>query len=108
MRPANQQKAIRHMEYLISRKLSGNRQTRVKEQTRRANQIAVSIWQRYQVGPYQYQLKHLRWYLETQTKHLKSATRYRHWLTIRNILTALGKQDGWLGHLQGPWIKHQN
>ena len=103
MRPANQQQAEKHMEHLLNRKLTGNRHTKVKEHTQRAKRIAAIIWARFQVGPYQYQLKHLHWYLQTQTTHLKPATRYRYWLTIQNILHALNKQGEWLCWLQGAW-----
>lgn len=103
MRPANQQQAERHMEHLLNRKLEGNRGTRVKEHTQRAKKIAASIWKRFQVGPYQYRLKHLRWYLQVQTRHLKPSTRYRYWLTIKNILRALNKEAAWIHRLHGPW-----
>jgi hypothetical protein len=95
MRPANQQQAERYMEHLLNRKLKGNRSTRVKEHTQRAKKIAAVIWTRFQVGPYQYQLKHLKWYLDTQTRHLKAATQYRHWLTVKNIAHALHKENEW-------------
>ena len=104
MRPANQQRAEKHMEHLLNRKLTGNRHTKVKEHTKRAKRIAAIIWTRFQVGPYQYQLKHLRWYLQAQTKHLKPATRYRYWLTTKNILKALNKEVDWGTQLQGNWI----
>lgn len=103
MRPANAQQAIRHMEHLLARKLTGNRSSRVREHLTRAKQIAARIYGQFQVGPYQYQLKHLHWYLETQSHTLKPATRYRHWLTVRNIINALDKSADWLPHLQGTW-----
>ena len=96
MCPANQQQAERHMEHLLNRKLKGNRSTRVKEHTQRAKKIAASIWKRFQVGPYQYQLKHLKWYLDTKIRHLKPDTQYRHWLTVKNIIVALGKESDWM------------
>lgn len=99
MRPANQQQAERHMEHLLNRKLKGNRGTRVKEHTHRAKKIATVIWTRFHVGPYQYQLKHLKWYLNTQIRHLKAATQYRHWLTVKNIIFALGKENDWIAGL---------
>ncbi len=55
-----------HMEHLLNRKLKGNRGTRVKEHTQRAKKIAAVIWTRFHVGPYQYQVKHLKWYLDTK------------------------------------------
>ena len=95
MRPANHQQAAIHMEYLLNRKISGCRRTKVKEHIQRAKRIAVIIWTRFQIGPYQYQLKHLAWYINTQTQHLQPATRYRHWLTVRYIVSALNKLDEW-------------
>ena len=103
MRPANQQQAERHMEYLLNRKLKGNRSTRVKEHTHRAKKIAAMIWTRFHVGPYQYQLKHLKWYMDTRIRHLKPDTQYRHWLTIKNIVDVLNKEDNWEAQLQGSW-----
>ena len=99
MRPANHKQAEQHMEHLLNRKLKGNRGTRVKEHTHRAKKIAALIWKRFQVGPYQYQLKHLKWYLDTQIRHLKPATQYRHWLTVKNIIVALGKESDWMSRL---------
>ena len=95
MRPANQQQAIRHMEHLLNRKIKGNRQTRVKEHLNRARCIATAIWARFQVGPYQYKLKHLRWYMEVCTRNLAPNTCYRYWLTIKKIVHALDKNAGW-------------
>ena len=95
MRPANQQQAVRHMEYLLKRRIKGNRQTCVKEHINRAKRIAIVIWVRFQVGPYQYQLKHLRWYIEVCMRDLAPNTRYRHWLTIRHIVRALDKNTRW-------------
>ncbi|MGH1462916.1 MAG: hypothetical protein ACRBB6_12855 [Neptuniibacter sp.] len=100
MRPANQQQAERHMEHLLNRKLKGDRSTRVKEHTQRAKKIAALIWKRFQVGPYQYQLKHLKWYMDTKIRHLKPDTQYRHWLTVKNILKALNKEEGWMNQLK--------
>ena len=104
MRPANPHQTRQHMSHLLNRKLKGNRHTRVREHTRRAQNIAAIIWRQFQVGPYQYRVKHLRWYLETQTTHLKPATRYRYWLTTKNITWALHKEADWLALLQGLWV----
>lgn len=100
MRPANQQQAERHMQHLLNRKIPGNRQTKVKEHTRRAKRIAGTIWNRFQVGPYQYKLKHLKWYMDTQIQHLKPATQYRYGLTINSIVLALNKGPHWTNQLK--------
>ena len=83
------------MEHLLKRKIKGNRQTCVKEHKGRAKRIAIAIWRRFQVGPYQYKHKHLRWYIEIYTKGLTPNTRYRHWITIRHIVTSLDKNAVW-------------
>jgi len=57
----------------------------------------------FNMGPYQYQLKHLKWYLDTQTHHLTGNTVYRHWLTTKNVVAALSKEADWVGQLQGAW-----
>ena len=100
MRPANQQQAIRHMNHLLKCKLKGNRQASVKEHLNRARRIAVAIWGRFQVGPYQYQLKHLGWYIEVYTKDLKPSTRYRYRLTIIHIDRALNLNTEWANFLR--------
>lgn len=105
MKPANARQAEQHMHHLLNRKLPGKRHTNVKEHTGRAKRIAHSIWKRFQVGPYQYQLKHLMWYLNFHTAHLKPVTRYRHWLTLRHIVRALNKPDAWLQVLQRLKVK---
>ncbi len=105
MRPANIHQAKAQMTHLLGRKLTGNRKTRVREHTRRGQQISDAIWRRFQVGPYQYRLKHLRWYLDIQTKELKPATRYRHWLTVQNIVQTLNKDADWFNSLKGPWME---
>ncbi|TQV78014.1 hypothetical protein FKG94_13080 [Exilibacterium tricleocarpae] len=103
MRPANAQQAVQHMEHLLARKLTGKRSSRVREHLNRAKRIAAIIHYQFQVGPYQYQVKHLRWYLATQTAQLKPAARYRHWLTIKYCVYALNKEAHWMGVLQGSW-----
>ena len=104
MRPANCQQAVQHMEHLLARKLTGRRSSRVKEHLNRAKRIAAILYRQFQVGPYQYKVKHLRWYLITQTHQFKPATRYRHWLTIKYCIYALNKEAGWTEALRGTWL----
>ena len=103
MRPANISQAQQQMRKLLERKIPGRRATKVKAHQKRAATIADTLYRHFQVGPYQYQVKHLRWYLETQTRHLKTGSRYRHWLTIQQIVTALNKQGLWESLLEGSW-----
>jgi hypothetical protein len=71
----------------------------------RGEHAAEVIWRRWQVGPHQWQVKHLRWYLEHRTVSMKPSTRYRHWLTVRALVYALGRSDDWLPRLRGDWIR---
>jgi hypothetical protein len=76
----------------------------VRQHLARAGHIARTLWRRWQVGPYQWQLKHLRWYLVECTAEHASGTRYRHWLTVRLLILALDR-DGWIERLDGPWVR---
>ena len=97
--------ASRQARALLARALPGSRRGTVAAHLARAERIGDAIWRRWQVGPYRWQLKHLRWYLATQTKSHSASTRYRHWLTLRALVHALDRSDDWLPRLQGPWIR---
>ncbi|MBL1261773.1 MAG: hypothetical protein COB33_014740 [Thiotrichaceae bacterium] len=103
--PANQQQAARIARDLLVRRLPGSRRGSVHAHLQRAQLIAEVIWRRWQVGPYQWQVKHLRWYLVEKTAHLTPGTRYRHWLTVRVLVSALRTTEHWLPQLQGPWLR---
>ena len=104
-RPANQQTAARAARALLVRRLPGSRRGSVQAHLQRAERIADGIWRRWQLGPHQWQVKHLRWYLTTQAGGFTPGTRYRYWLTVRALIYALGKDEHWLPQLQGPWIR---
>ena len=103
-RPANQRAAARQARALLANRLPGSRRGSVRQHLARSGHIAQTIWRRWQVGPYQWQLKHLRWYLVERTREYTSSTRYRHWLTVRLLIHALDR-DGWLERLDGPWVR---
>lgn len=105
MRPITSQQAAKQTRDLLVRTLPGSRRGTVRAHLTRVELVGAAIYRRFQVGPYQAQAKHFRWYLETQTPNLKPSTRYRHWLTVRTIITVLGKVDSWEGYLQGSWIR---
>jgi hypothetical protein len=104
-RPASQRVAAAQAQALLVRSLPGSRRGTVRAHIQRAGHIADAIWRRWQVGPYQWQAKHLRWYLATQTGGSSASTRYRHWLTVRALAFALGKAEHWGPRLQGPWLR---
>jgi hypothetical protein len=55
----------------------------------------MTIYRRWHVGPHQWQVKHVRWYVEHGTDGFTPSTRYRDWLTLRLLSTALGKEVDW-------------
>jgi len=71
----------------------------------RAGHIAEAIWLRWHVGPYQWRLKHVRWYLAEKTGHYATGTRYRYWLTARLMILSLGHAGDWINRLNGPWVR---
>ena len=104
-RPASPQSAASSAKALLVRRLPGSRRGSVRAHLQRAERITDKIWRRWQVGPHQWQVKHLRWYLTTQTNSFTPGTRYRYWLTIRALIYALGREEHWLVQLQGPWLR---
>ena len=102
MRPRGKYQARQHMLHLMKRRLKGSRR-KINEHYNRTLYMSDLLWERFQIGVYQYQLKHLKFYLEEGTKLLLPATRYRHWLTVKIILEALDKEADWAGKLQGSW-----
>ena len=104
-KPANQQQAMRVARNLLVRRLPGSRRGSVRAHLQRAEHIAETLWRRWQVGPYQWQVKHLRWYLVEKTRQLTPGTRYRHWLTVRLLVFALQTAENWLTQLDGPWVR---
>lgn len=105
MQPTTSQQAAKQARDLLVRSLPGSRRGTIRAHLARAEQIGAAIFRRFQVGPYQAQAKHFRWYLQTQTNDLTPSTRYRHWLTVRSIVSVLGQLDKWIPRLQGPWIR---
>ena len=103
-RLANHRAAARIARSLLANRLPGSRRGTVRQHLARSGYIAQTIWRRWQVGPYQWQLKHLRWYLVERTNEHASGTRYRHWLTVRLLILALD-HDGWIERLDGPWVR---
>ena len=103
-RPPNQRVAGRQARTLLASRLPGSRRGTVRQHLARAELIAQTIWRRWQVGPYQWQLKHVRWYLQECTREHASSTRYRHWLTVRLLILALDR-TGWIERLNGGWVR---
>ncbi|MGB5471311.1 MAG: hypothetical protein WBM64_12965 [Woeseiaceae bacterium] len=103
-RPANPRVAARQARSLLANRLPGSRRGTVRQHLARSERISQTIWRRWHVGPHQWQLKHLRWFLVEKTNDCVSCTRYRYWLTVRLLIFALD-HDGWVERLDGPWVR---
>lgn len=77
---------------LLAKSLPGAAKNRVLR-AELAGQIAEVIWAQWQVGIWQWKLKHVEWYLDVQMRDAANWTRYHHWSAIRAILLAIGRSD---------------
>lgn len=102
--PASHRVAARQARTLLANRLPGSKRGTVRQHLVRSEHIAEVIWKRWQVGVYQWRLKHVLWYLQHCTDQYTDSTRYRHWLTVRKLILSLG-HDTWLGRLNGPWVR---
>jgi hypothetical protein len=76
---------------ILFRALAGKR-TNVERRIRFAKHVAERIWRSWQVGPWQWRLKHLEWYLDVEIGGLKASSRYDHWRAIRTILSGTDRK----------------
>lgn len=105
MKPANLRQLAAHVESLLRRALPGTRKT-VDLHIRRVQRMATQIWKRFPgVGPYQWQVKHLRWVLEHGLCDLSNPSRYDYWRSLHKAVVALGRADDWAPLLRGPWLR---
>lgn len=91
-RPASNSQARMQAFSLLSKSLPGTAKNRVLR-AELAGQVAETIWKRWQVGVWQWRLKHLQWYLDVHLSDAAPCTRYNHWLSVRAVLLTLGKPD---------------
>lgn len=91
-RPGSHAQAHMQAYSLLAKSLPGAAKNRVLRADL-AGQIAETIWMQWQVGIWQWKLKHTEWYLDVQLREAKGWTRYHHWNAIRAILLATGRAD---------------
>lgn len=65
--------------------------------------VAEAIRVRWSVSPKGWQVKHVRWFLEHQTKNLAAGTRYRYFRYIRDVLIYQSRWDDFGPRLNGSW-----
>ena len=91
-RPGSHIHAGHQAERILEKALPG-KHSNVVRRVRFARCIAERIWERWQVGPWQWQLKHLEWYLDHGVRGLRTSSRYGHWCTIRVLLAGTCRAD---------------
>ena len=84
--------------------MSGVSYATKKRRIRRAAIMAEAVWYRWQVGIWQWRLKHVRWLLEHHHKELTANASYQYWLVIRDLVSLLDQQH-WIPLLKGPWTR---
>ena len=99
------QTRISRIEVLLKHAQPG-KNSGVKAHIKRGQRIANRIEERWGISePYQFKVKHLQWFLKTDTANLSPASRYDYWRTARVIAAAIGRWDSWEPHLRGPWTR---
>ena len=90
---------------LLQGKLSGSHASRLR-QLKHARLVEQTINDHFGQRPVtKWKLKHVVWLLNRHCKSLAPATRYAHWLAVRQILEVLDKMT-WLEQLRkGPWAR---
>lgn len=91
-RPGSHTQAHMQAYMLLAKSLPGAAKNRVLRADL-SGQIAETIWMKWQVGIWQWKLKHAEWYLDVQVRDAANWTRYHHWNAIRAILLAVGRSD---------------
>jgi hypothetical protein len=91
----------------LQRSIPGSKTT-INAHIKRADNIAIALNERFKLAPnpYQWQAKHLKWFLKEQTAALAPSTRYNYWLTCRELAALLGRWPDWEPYLKGEWNPH--
>lgn len=96
------------IEIFLSGVLKGSPQSR-KRHLMQAAQIQIAIEQRWGLKhPSQWRHKHLRWFLQEHLKTASDETRYRYWLTSKELVKRLDKTNDWIPILKGPWTQRSH
>lgn len=92
------------IELFLKGVLKGAQATRCRHQHQaKAIQAAIHELRGKSTNPHDWQVSDLRWFLESYLADRSLHTRYWYWLTVRQIVRALGKMRNWLPLLKGPW-----
>ncbi|HLD67508.1 MAG TPA: hypothetical protein VJA19_15860 [Pseudomonas sp.] len=88
------------MALFLSGVLTGSHATRQRH-LRQARAMQTAIQKNFDLNnPWNWQLKHVRWFLERHLQGQASATRYYYQLTARLMLRRLGRERDWQDRLR--------
>ncbi len=104
MNPASAADAGRQARELLKRHYRGAAAETRRRRYAIAELIAFRIWLRWNTGIYRWQQKQVRWYLEHVLCDQAGATRYLHFLVVRDLVRIVGRTS-WLSHLRGTWVR---
>lgn len=82
------------MKNFLGKRLTGASIT-IKKHHDRAMVIADAIFQRFGAHVYQYQQKHLVWFLTQHNRNFSKGTRYNYFLTIKKLINLSSKFKCW-------------
>jgi hypothetical protein len=105
MRPRTPDEAGREARRFLVPKMRGIAPATLDKHLRRTEHIARRIFERWGVGIRGWRLKHVRWFMEADTRLYSDLTRYDYWTTLRHVVEALDKIADWLPRLSGPWSR---
>ena len=89
--PPTENHAGRQAVSILEKALAGKR-ANVTRRAKAAKNIAATIWRRWQVGPWEWQLKHLNWYLVHEVARLSPSAQYDKWRAIRVLLSGTRRE----------------
>jgi len=98
----NAQRAGREAAMLLKNSLPSSPKE-LKAHMRRIERVSSEIHTRHGVAPRSWRVKHLRRWLEHDSKDLSSKTRYNYFLTILKTLEVLQKSKDFKPFLLGSW-----
>lgn len=93
--------AERQARSLSRRTFSGDRKV-VDRKSRHIEIATNAIFLRWRIGPWQWQCKHIRWFLQSLNKR-SPGTQYRYFRYLRAVLKVMDRWVVWGPHLGGPW-----
>ena len=99
-RPSDEFQAGKEATRILEKALSGKRAS-VARRGQAAKNIARAIWRRWKIGPWQWKLKHVAWYLTHEIIDLSPSAKYDKWRAVRTVLAGIGRED------LIPWLENR-